>query len=244
VTDDEIVRALRRAAAQGARPLAIAKRLGELVGGPTNDSLLFYMRRAFPGIPVDILFGDMADWDRKAGYPRPRHDLDEMLGRWVSGEPHMHILELYVDNAKNAGLGELLLDGTFRALGGLDEAETGTAFVIVVVDGITIAVFPVGHEVAVSRRETLARSRPRWLDACVFIDNLEEAQDSMFVGVAGDGEVISALACFAAAIALVTSGHPKVDPIIATDSARREHYVHVRYIDNHCWSGSIEWDAA
>ncbi len=239
MTDDEIITELRRAADRGARPVEVVERLVELAGGLSTDNFLFYMRRAFPGIPADFLFGRGTAWLRlgDAGPMERKPDkyIDELLGKWVSGEPSQHVREFAVGRAERVGSGELLHDGQLVVVPTFGSERGGDEFAIVVVDGITVAVF---------QRPRLALSPPRWLDACVFITTLRETEESVTFDIHVDGAVTTALACFAGATALVTSGHRQHDPMIATDPEGREYWAHIRATPNyeHGWCGDVEWD--
>jgi len=237
VNDDQIVDKLRRIAADGARPVEIAAVLGELVGGLTTDAFLFYVRRAFPGIPPDILFNRTTAWSSlgasDAAFLLSDHDLNDVLAPWISGKLEFNVLTLEVTRADPDGDGELLADGRFRVVPAAGSLEGGDEFSIVVADGITMAVF---------RRAPLPTMRPRWIDACVFIENLQEDEAQVTFDIHIDGAVTTALASFGAALA---TSRLREGPTIAKDSDRREYTVSLRATPGFefGWRGSVEWEA-
>ncbi len=210
--------------------------LGGLVGGLTTDAFIFYIRRAFPGIPHDLLFNRATAWTRLGEslsvFSVSDGEFDDVLAPWISGKQCLQVLTLEVVRADPDGNGELLADGRFRVVPEPGSLEGGDEFSIVLADGITMAV---------CWRAPLPTTRPRWIDACIFIENLQEDEAQVAFDIHVDGTVTMALACFAAA--LVTSRLRNI-PTIAKDAAGREYTVNVHSTPDfeYGWRGTVEWD--
>jgi hypothetical protein len=88
MTDEEIVEALRRERWR-LSAVELATLLDKLTNGKlTQGSLVTYFKRAFPSIPLRVLF-DAGGWHRVSGGGLRDQEVNELLRPWLgaSGEP-------------------------------------------------------------------------------------------------------------------------------------------------------------